>query len=159
MRIGVISDTHLDGYREGLKRVVDDCFPDVDLILHAGDMVDIGVLNVFSGREVKAVSGNMDNPSVRSIMPEKLEFTIGGFRVGLIHGWGNPSGIRQKLRREFADIDCIVYGHTHEAFNACSEGVLFFNPGSAALFSSKKTVGILEINSGISGQIIEIQDY
>jgi len=159
LKIGVISDTHLAGCSEGLKRIVEEHFRDVRLVLHAGDIVDIGVFGIFSGREIKAVSGNMDNPSVRSIMPEKLEFTLEGFRFGLIHGWGSPFGMRQKVRREFGEVDCIIYGHTHQAFNESSDGVLFFNPGSAAPSAAEKTVGILEINNGISGKIIEIQDY
>jgi putative phosphoesterase len=160
LRIGVISDTHLKRYDERLKRIIDTYFRDVDLVLHAGDIIDLGVLELFSGRELKAVCGNMDSPSVRSVLPEKLEFSLGGFKFGMVHGWGSPFGLRQKVRREFGEVDCIVYGHTHQAFNESIRDVLFFNPGSAAhnLFSSKKTIGILEINNAISGHIIEIQD-
>ena len=60
MRIGVISDTHLPGYDKKLKTIVERYFRDVDLILHAGDLVDLGVLEVFGNRPVKAVCGNMD---------------------------------------------------------------------------------------------------
>ncbi len=158
MKIGVISDTHLTRCDSALASILNTCFSDVEMILHAGDVVEMGVLDMFRGREVKAVSGNMDSPGVREQLPPKLELTLEGIRIGLIHGWGNPFGIRSRLRQAFGNIDCLVYGHTHQAFNETRDGVLFFNPGSpsGSFFSSKKTVGILEINNGISGKILEI---
>ena len=38
VKIGVISDTHLDDFDEGIKRSVEEHFRDVDMILHAGDI-------------------------------------------------------------------------------------------------------------------------
>lgn len=156
MKIGVISDTHLAGYSEALKQAIDLHFADVDLVLHAGDITSLSVLDMFGDREVKAVRGNMDY--LETGLPQKLEFTLRGIRFGLMHGWGNPYGLRERLRKEFGEIDCLVYGHTHQAFNETQNGVLYFNPGAASegFFRGKKTVGILKINGGISGQIIEI---
>ena len=57
VKIGVISDTHLSGFDAGLARVIAHHFKDVDLILHAGDLVDLRVLDIFAGIEVKVVSG------------------------------------------------------------------------------------------------------
>ncbi len=72
MKIGVISDTHLTSCDDRLTRLLKDHFRDVDLILHAGDLVDLRVLDAFAGKEVKAVCGNMDLPSVRQSLPKKL---------------------------------------------------------------------------------------
>jgi putative phosphoesterase len=97
IKIGVISDTHLDDYDDKMRRSMAEHFNDVDMILHAGDMVDLRVLEIFGGKEIKAVCGNMDNFSVREKFPEHLLFEIKGFKFLLIHGWGSPSGIEEKM--------------------------------------------------------------
>lgn len=159
MKIGVISDTHLKGYDDRLRTIMEDYFCDVSLILHAGDLVDISVLDAFDGKEVKAVFGNMDPPEVKKILPDKLVLDLNGYKIGLIHGWGIPFGIEKKLREKFDDIDCLVYGHTHKAVNMIKDNVLFFNPGSAIdkRFSKNNTIGILEISDKITGEIIEVR--
>lgn len=158
MKIGVISDTHLRDYSPELKRIVDAHFNDVDLILHAGDIVDMKILDVFSPKKVEAVAGNMDPHSVSSELPFKKVVKAGKFKIGLIHGWGNPAGMEARIRNEFEDIDCLVYGHSHFAVNEFKEGVLYFNPGSATEkhFSKKNSIGILEVGDKISGKIIEL---
>jgi len=159
VKIGVISDTHLKSYDERLRIIMEDYFGDVSLILHAGDLVDISILDAFDGKEVKAVCGNMDSPEVKKLLPDKLVLDLNGYKVGLIHGWGIPFGIEKKLRGKFDDIDCLIYGHTHRAVNMVKDNVLFFNPGSAIdkRFSENNTIGILEINDTITGEIIELK--
>jgi putative phosphoesterase len=158
VKIGVISDTHLTGCDERLTRLLKDHFRDVDLILHAGDLVDMSVLDAFAGKEVKAVCGNMDLPSVRQSLPRKLVLDLNNYKVGLIHGWGMPFGIERKLLKEIGRVDCLIYGHTHRATNAVKDGILFFNPGSATdrRFAPHNTIGMLEIGEGIRGEIIEL---
>ncbi|MDO9515391.1 MAG: metallophosphoesterase family protein [Syntrophales bacterium] len=158
MKIGVISDTHLNISDDRLEKIVEDHFHDVALVLHAGDIVNLEVLDVFRGKEVYAVSGNMDHAPVREIFPEKRVVEIEGRRIGLIHGWGAPSGLEEKILREFEDVECIVYGHTHRAMNEVKGGVLFFNPGSPTdrRFARHNSVGILEIGEEIVGTIIDL---
>ena len=158
VKIGVISDTHISGYDTRLARVVAQHFKDADFILHAGDLVDLSVLDIFAGIEVKAVSGNMDNMSVKDKLPEQLIFEIKGFTIGLIHGWGSPLGIEGKLLAKLGNVNCVVYGHTHKPSNYKEKGILFFNPGSAVdkRFADTRTIGILEIDKEIKGRIISI---
>lgn len=158
MRIGVISDTHLRRYDERLRRIVEEHFRDAEVILHAGDMVSLDVLDVFDGKEVKAVFGNMDGDDVRSRFRDRMLLEIGGFKIGLIHGWGMPFGLEKKLRKQFDHIHCLVYGHTHQACCHVKDGVLYFNPGSAMdkRFAKKNTLGILEIGETLTGHIIDI---
>ena len=139
---------------------MDNHFRDVDLILHAGDLVDIRVLDSFEGKEVRAVYGNMDPKSVRAILPDRLVFELGGHRIGMMHGWGMPFNLEQKLLKELGPVDCLVYGHSHKPANRIKNGILFFNPGSAIdrRFTTHNTVGILEIDNGIKGEILEIRD-
>jgi len=160
LKIGVISDTHLTSCDDRLTCLLHDHFRDVDLILHAGDLVDISVLNAFAGKDVKAVCGNMDPITVRNILPDRMILNINNYKVGLIHGWGMPFGIEKKILKEIGRVDCLVYGHTHKATNEVRNGVLFFNPGSATdkRFASHNTVGILEIKEKIKGTIIELNE-
>jgi uncharacterized protein len=158
MKIGVISDTHLHNYSLELQRIVDKHFGDVDMVLHAGDIVEMEVLDAFLTKKIEAVAGNMDPASVRNHFPMKKIIKVGAFEIGLIHGWGSPVGLENRVRNEFTEIDCLVYGHTHYPVNQVIKGVLFFNPGSATekRFTKMNTVGILDISDRITGKIIEI---
>jgi len=158
MKIGVISDTHLHQYSLELQGIIDAYFSAVDMIFHAGDIVESDVLTVFSAKKVEVVAGNMDSLAIREKFPTKKTIKIGKFTIGLIHGWGSPIGIEKRLRPEFGQIDCLVYGHTHYPVNKIIDGVLFFNPGSATekRFTKKNTIGILEIGEQIKGEIIEL---
>jgi putative phosphoesterase len=160
MKIGVISDTHLNISDGRLEKIVKDYFHDVDLILHAGDIVELDVLDVFRGKKVYAVSGNMDHDSVREVFPGKQILEIEGQRIGLIHGWGSPFGLEEKVIREFENVECIVYGHTHRAMNEVRNGVLLFNPGSPTdqRFARHNSVGILDVGKEIVGKIIDLED-
>ncbi|MBW2544441.1 MAG: metallophosphoesterase family protein [Deltaproteobacteria bacterium] len=160
MKIGVISDTHLNIPDDRLEKIVEDYFHDVDLILHAGDMVELDVLDVFRDKKVYAVSGNMDHDSVREVFPGKRILEIEGRRIGLIHGWGSPFGLEEKIMREFENVECIVYGHTHRAMNEVRDGILLFNPGSPTdqRFAKHNSVGILDIGKEIVGKIIDLDD-
>jgi len=155
----VISDTHLPGYHEKLKKIADRYFSDVDLILHAGDLVDMTVLDVFGDRPVKAVCGNMDPFSVRQRLPDRLVLEILGFRLGMMHGWGHNENLEEKIYQLLGPVDCVIYGHTHYPANRMRQGVLFFNPGSALdkRYAPENTVGILEIGESITGEIIKIK--
>lgn len=158
VKIGVFSDTHISGYNDQLKRAIDENFSDVDLVFHAGDLIDLKVLDMLGDKEVRAVCGNMDNPQVRQELPDQLTMEINGFKIGLIHGWGSAEGIEKKLLDKLGKIDCIVFGHTHYPVNKTINGVYFFNPGSAVdkRFAPFCSIGILEIGSEITGRIIKI---
>ena len=158
MKIGVISDTHLDNFSEYLGERILKHFKDVDMILHAGDVVELSVLDFFADKEVKLVAGNMDSWEIKQSAPIKQVIQIEGYKLGLIHGWGSPVGIEDRILKEFDDIDILVYGHTHNAASFIKSGVQFFNPGSPTdkRFATKNTIGILNIGNQISSQIITI---
>jgi len=158
MKIGVISDTHLDNFSEHLGERILKHFKDVDMILHAGDVVELSVLDFFADKEVKLVAGNMDSWEIKQSAPIKQVIQSEGDKLGLIHGWGSPVGIEDRILKEFDDIDLLVYGHTHNAASFTKSGVQFFNPGSPTdkRFATKNTIGILNIGNQISSQIITI---
>jgi hypothetical protein len=159
MKIGVMSDTHLTRVTPEFKRLCATCFSDVDLILHAGDMVGPAVYEYLQSFPVEAVQGNMDEGALRKVLPGKKILDLGGVKIGLIHGWGPGSGLENRLRPEFEGIQCLVYGHSHKAANHRSEGLMFFNPGSAsgAGFFGKASIGFLHIrDSQLTGEILEL---
>ena len=156
-RIGVISDTHLrDSGHELVKRVKAAWGP-VDMILHAGDLVGLAILDSLAPPDVLAVAGNMDPHPVSAGLPVKRVLEIEGHRIGLIHGWGAPMGLSSRVRREFEQVDAVVFGHSHRPANKVVGGVLMFNPGSASLSRwGGPTVGLLTVGDKISGEIIKI---
>lgn len=157
VKIGVISDTHMKEASPLLEEVVRRYFYDVEMILHAGDITTLDVLNVFYGKHLIAVCGNGDSPEVQGLYPQKEIIEVNGKRIGLIHGRGFPFGIEKRIRSLFDNVDCIVYGHTHHAVNRKVDGILFFNPGSFSKGISsffRRSIGILSVGDDISGRII-----
>ena len=159
IRIAVLSDTHLADSTESrafLLSLVTELLAPVDMILHAGDLVAPGLLDVFAGYPLHVVRGNMD-PATAGV-PFKKVIQIGGFTIGMIHGWGAPEGIEERILGEFATVslDCLVYGHSHRPACHRRDGVLFFNPGSATdrRDMACHSVGLLEIGDDIRGTIL-----
>lgn len=161
IKIGVLSDTHLPDSADAhnfLHQLIDDVLAPVDMILHVGDLVAPELLAVFSDYPLHAVRGNMDPPSPG--VPIKKVIDVGGFVIGLIHGWGPVDGIEERIEKEFfgQSLDCLVYGHSHEPVCHRRDGVLYFNPGSATdrRNMSYHSVGLLEVGAEIRGTIIRI---
>jgi len=160
-KIGVISDTHLMELNDHIKKIAYTHFSDVDLIIHAGDIVKLGVLDIFHemGKKFIAVAGNMDYPGVLDTFPAKQTVKIEDVSMGVIHGWGSPDGIRNRIRSEFTDVDVIIYGHTHKGFNRKEDGIFYFNPGSPTdtRFTKNNSIGIIRIKGNkIQGELIEV---
>ena len=161
MKIGVISDTHIPDVFEHIPQVVLDAFKQVDIVMHAGDMVSLAAVDELRAvcSRVEAVSGNMDFPEVARKFPQKQVFSIQGFKLGLIHGSGAPVNLRELLKDAFKNDKCdvIIFGHSHLAMNKLVDGVLFFNPGSATDgLLEGKSYGIIEIDKQINARIIKI---
>ncbi|MBM3251292.1 MAG: metallophosphoesterase family protein [Candidatus Omnitrophica bacterium] len=160
MKIGVISDTHIPNRAQEIPEAIIQAFKSVDLILHAGDLVDLRVLESLKKiAPVRAVVGNMDHPDVVKILPKKDVIKIDNFRIGLIHGYGSPVGLEQRIKKEFEEkMDVIVFGHSHQPVNEVKDGILFFNPGSPTdkIFSSLNSFGIIEVDDKIRAKIITL---
>jgi len=160
MKIGVISDTHIPFYTKTIPNTILDHFKGTDMILHAGDLVNISALHQLLKitKRVEAVAGNMDLPDVQAVLPKKKIITAGKYKIGLIHGWGPPKSLLERVRAEFNKVDIIVFGHSHQPFNEEHNGILFFNPGSATdqVSTRNSSIGILELNDTKKGKIIRL---
>jgi len=160
MKIGVLSDTHSNGPTDALIRIARGAFSEVSLVIHAGDLTSMAVLDVFSDKEVVSVCGNKDRRPTADFLPEKQILHINGYRIGLVHGSGPPRGIEERVVKCFTDVHCIVYGHTHRPKNCIHNGILLFNPGAFSgtrILKRKPTAGILSIENGISGRIFPVK--
>lgn len=160
MKILVLSDTHIPRVAQDLPERVYKEIENADMILHAGDFVDIEVLDALKKlKKVHAVYGNMDSSEIRRMLKDKETVQAGKFRIGLIHGYGAPRELLETVKSEFTNVDAIVFGHSHIATNTVKDGVLFFNPGSPTdtIFAKEKTFGILEVtDKKIEGRIITL---
>ncbi|MBW1729363.1 MAG: metallophosphoesterase family protein [Deltaproteobacteria bacterium] len=160
MKIGVISDTHLNQPSSLLEKVYRECFHDVDLILHAGDVCRLEVLEVFKDKRLYVVSGNCDDDEVKKRFPDKQVIEAGGYKIGLVHGWGPPFGLWRRVASVFRGVNCIVFGHSHRPMTKRDNGVLFFNPGAfcGGIFSLwQKSVGILYLEKDIEPELIRVK--
>ena len=152
MRLAIISDTHLPrGARAIPQRCLDEC-RDAGAILHAGDLVDLAVLELLRslGPPVHAICGNVDGASVRAILPRRLERDFDGVRIGMLHEPGPAAGRLARLRAAFPRCDAVVFGHTHIPEHAEDGGFQIFNPGSPTerRRAPAHTMGIATIEAG-----------
>ena len=129
--LAVISDTHLP---RGSRRLPDECLrclENASLILHAGDFVRESVLAELRRRgPVEAVFGNMDEPALRELLPERRVLEVDGVRIGMIHDPGPRGGREARLVARFPACHAVVYGHTHVPQVERLGGVWILNPGS-----------------------------
>jgi putative phosphoesterase len=152
VKVAVIADTHMP---RGARRLPAECLERLraaDLILHAGDLVALSVLEELEaiGPPVQAVHGNMDDAEVRQRLPPLLAVDAGGCRIGMIHDPGARVGRGERLARRFPGCDAVVYGHTHEPEVARERAAWILNPGSPTerRRAPGHTMLVLEIEPG-----------
>jgi len=159
MKVGVISDTHVPAIVTALPSAIFDIFKDVELILHAGDLVELSVLDELKAiAPIEAVAGNMDMLEIQQTLPAKKIVEIGQFRVGIIHGQGKLEGQMERIRKEFDSVDLIVFGHSHTPFWGKMGDTLFLNPGSPTdkHWAPYNSVAVLEVGDELKAEIIRI---
>ncbi|MCW5199081.1 YfcE family phosphodiesterase, partial [Desulfobulbus sp. F3] len=131
IRAGILSDTHITRVSPEFFKAVSRCFSDCEVIIHAGDTVDVFMLEAFRGKTVHAVHGNCCGAATQAALPKQLEFELGGFKIALTHG--NQFGrhgmdIEPGLLAYFPTADCLIYGHTHNAVcHRTADGRLIIN--------------------------------
>ena len=120
--IGVISDTH------GLVRPeVLEIFKGVDLIIHAGDIGGVEVLNALETiAPVRAVCGNNDRDSWADHIPHEQVIEYGSHLFYVLHELGHLD-----LDPASAEFSAVIYGHSHRPLAETKKDVLYLNPGSA----------------------------
>lgn len=160
VRALVVSDTHLRAGARlpiGLARAAED----VDVILHAGDVLVEGVFEQFRAfAPVHAVLGNNDHDFVGEL-PERLEVELGGVSVALVHDSGAAPGRAYRLHRWFPAANLVIFGHSHQPLDETgSDGQRLFNPGSPTerRRAPRHTYGVIEFDAGavLSSRIVPL---
>lgn len=164
MRILVLSDTHIPSRASSLPGEVWREFQSADLVIHAGDLESVEILEEMEAvaRELKAVRGNMDPPSLERRIPEMEILELQGIKLAVVHGhqWGRPRPTR--VAQEMAgQADVVVYGHTHLPAIRQLGKILVINPGSPTSPRGhiSPSYGIITMEKGDPrAEIIQLKD-
>src|SRR5690349_2018860 len=103
MRLGIVSDTHLP---RGSRALPPDCLERLaaaDAILHAGDLIELSVLELLQsiGPRVHAIRGNVDSAQVQARLPLVRTVDAAGAKIAMIHDAGPAEGRLARMRRRF----------------------------------------------------------
>jgi len=181
-RVGILSDTHLNGDGSRLNERILKVFQknQVVCIIHLGDINSLDVLIQLSSiAPTYGVRGNRDLHHAR-VLPEAMLLKNGALEIGATHGHGPmlrylwdkaqyyAHGFEFKRYRTLLDslfpaANIRLFGHTHVPYNQYHQEILYFNPGAACLPSKHDphpSFGILHLESvdRIFGEIVQIYD-
>jgi putative phosphoesterase len=128
-----MADTHVPARARdlpaGLWRAVDAA----DLVIHAGDWVDVALLDALGARApmLVGVYGNNDGPALRARLPEVAYLTVHGVRLAVVHETGSATGREARCAARFPGTDVLVFGHSHIPWDTVAPtGLRLLNPGS-----------------------------
>ena len=146
--LGLISDTHMPDRLAALPAAVFGALAGVELLLHAGDVGELAVLDRLSAiAPVVAVHGNDDTVEAQRELPYQQVVAVGGTRILLCHSH-DPDRAREMANRAGDELgpkldrwagfaagpgaDVFVFGHIHVPLAHRHGGVLLVNPGAIA---------------------------
>ncbi len=173
MLIGIISDTHMPQRWPALPEAVGRLFGGVDLILHAGDVGELWVLDELARfAPVVGVHGNDDTVEAQRELPYQQLLALEGRRLLLWHShyedraqelasrvddW-HPGLRRLAARAQRAGAEVAVFGHTHVPMLLEYEGVLLVNGGAIASGNfvtrqTRQSVALMRLEAGRAPQV------
>ena len=161
--VGLISDTHVPVRARCIPKSVFKVFESVDFIVHAGDLVQLAVIDELEQlAPVLAVHGNMDGPEVSGALPKLNSLKISDWKIGVMHDPSTSFGMgkmREIVRQNGFNV--FVFGHTHNSSIRWEGKTLYINPGSPTNpvppFLSKPSVGLLRITKeAITPEIVQV---
>ncbi len=148
--VGVISDTHGLVRPEALEALEDS-----DLILHAGDIGSLEVLETLrSIAPVFTVRGNNDRESWGQAIPLTERVEVGSQSFYVLHELAHLD-----LDPVALGFQAVIYGHSHKPLAEHRDGVLYLNPGSAGPRRFKLPVSVARLyvnNNQLDHEIIEL---
>jgi predicted phosphodiesterase len=88
------ADTHVPKRARDLPRALWAAIDAADVVVHAGDWVDVALLDRFEerARRLVAVHGNNDHGPLRRRLPEVARAEVGGIRLAVVHETGDRKG-------------------------------------------------------------------
>ena len=133
MRLLLISDTHIPKRARDLPVPVWAAVDEADVVVHAGDWVDVSTVDALEARAARPIGvyGNNDGPALRARMPEIATATLDGVRLAVVHETGDAKGRELRCAARFPDTDVLVFGHSHIPWDTTAPtGLRLLNPGS-----------------------------
>lgn len=132
-RMLLLADTHVPKRARRLPDVVLHAVDEADMVVHAGDWVDLATLELLESRSraFAGVYGNNDGPELRARLPEIVRLTVEGVQIAVIHETGAAARREQRMDEAFPGVDLLIFGHSHIPWDTVSPaGMRLLNPGS-----------------------------
>ena len=137
MRLLILADTHVPARARDLPQQVWTEVGESDVVVHAGDWIDVALLDALEGRAARLVGvyGNNDGPELRARLPEVARFDAAGVRTAVVHETGPATGRERRCAAAYPDVAVLVFGHSHIpwdtlATRADGSTLRLLNPGS-----------------------------
>ena len=132
-RLLIVADTHVPKRARELPAELWSELETADVVVHAGDWVDVRLLDEIEARARRLVGvwGNNDHGPLRDRLPEVARVELEGIRFGVVHETGAAKGREERCSARFRDVDVLVFGHSHIPWDTTSRtGLRLLNPGS-----------------------------
>jgi uncharacterized protein len=129
----LLADTHVPKRARDVPPALWSAIDNADLVVHAGDWVELSLLDELERRSQRlvAVFGNNDGPELRARLPEVARVEVEGVRIAVVHETGAAARREVRMDAAFGDVDVLVFGHSHIPWHTVSPaGLLLLNPGS-----------------------------
>jgi putative phosphoesterase len=129
----LVADTHVPKRARDLPGGLWAAVDAADVVVHAGDWVDVPLLDALEARAKRLIAcyGNNDGPALRRRLPEIGRADLDGLRLAVIHETGQAGGREQRCAARFPDTDVLVFGHSHIPWDTtAATGLRLLNPGS-----------------------------
>jgi putative phosphoesterase len=133
MRLLLLADTHVPRRARDLPAQVWNEVESADVVIHAGDWVEVGLLDALAGRARRLIAcwGNNDCPDLRARLPERADVMLDGLRFTVVHETGAASGREARMAQRYPETDVLVFGHSHIPWDTTARtGLRLLNPGS-----------------------------
>ncbi|MFN3339504.1 MAG: metallophosphoesterase family protein [Dietzia sp.] len=133
MRLLLLADTHVPTRARDLPGQVWDEVDRADVVVHAGDWMDVALLDAVEERSTRLIAcwGNNDGSTVRGRLDEVARATLEGVRLAVVHETGPSAGRDKRMAATYPDTDVLVFGHSHIPWDTTAPGGLrLLNPGS-----------------------------
>jgi putative phosphoesterase len=141
-----MADTHVPKRARDLPAELWSAVDAADVVLHAGDWVDVALLDALEARSPRLVAcyGNNDGPALRARLPEVARADLGGLRFAVVHETGPATGRERRCADLFPDTDVLVFGHSHIPWDTTAPGPAPAEAGA----SSSAPGGLRLLNPG-----------
>jgi len=134
VQLVLVADTHVPKRARDLPAQLWTDIETADVVVHAGDWVDVALLDEIEQRAqmLIGVYGNNDGPQLRSRLPEAARVTLDGLRMTVVHETGGRNNRERRMEALYgADSDVLVFGHSHIPWDTFTpSGLRLLNPGS-----------------------------